>query len=303
MRYDPTAPHPHPRRRPVTARLRLAAAALLLAALPASWADGRTRAPTAPVAVGLPHIVPVTGGSNFRDIGGYPTVDGKRVRFGLVFRSASTDYLTAADIRLVQRLGIRVFYDLRDAPERRPDRPDGVSFPPVITWPDQPSQSMDFSSGAAAERAMRDGYAHMPEAYARPIGDIFRRIAAGDTPLAYNCSAGKDRTGLTTALLLTLLGVPRDIVMRDYMVSNRTFAPPTTGGSAAVPVTALTIAPAAMAVLKGVQQDWLATAFAAIERRYGSVQNYYREGLGLSDAEVRAIRARLLEPGRGSGRS
>ena len=98
MRYDPTAPHPHPRRRPVTARLRLAAAALLLAALPASWADGRTRAPTAPVAVGLPHIVPVTGGSNFRDIGGYPTVDGKRVRFGLVFRSASTDYLTAADI-------------------------------------------------------------------------------------------------------------------------------------------------------------------------------------------------------------
>lgn len=254
------------------------------------------KTPQAAQAATLPRVVDVEGGTNFRDIGGYRTKDGRSVRFGLVYRSASTDNLTAADFRKIEGLGVRKFYDLRDASERHPRRPAGVSIPPVRTWPDQITEPLDLSSAAAVERATEKGYAQMPTLYAPQIGEIFRQIARGETPILYNCAGGKDRTGLTTALLLSLLGVPRETVMVDYLASNRLLDPSKIAGDPAlggIPE-GMKLDPAVIAELSRSRASWLRTSFAAIERRYGSLNAYWHLGLKLTPQEVASIRARML---------
>lgn len=282
---------------------------LALAALPLGWgahglyANYGAAPHAAPATVAAPARLPIEiaieGGSNFRDIGGYRTADGHRVRTGLVFRAASTDSLTEADFRLVQQLGIRLFCDLRDAPERHPVRPAGVVVPPVQTWPDEQHGAFDLSNPAAARAMMRAGYATMPDAYAPQIGDIFRHIAEGEVPLLYNCSGGKDRTGLTTALLLSMLGVPKATVFEDYLASNRLFHADRTPRNH--PVNAMvsrpSVDPAVMAVLSSVEADWLEASFATIDKKYGGLDGYLHKGLGLSEAEIVAIRSRLLASG------
>jgi protein-tyrosine phosphatase len=255
-----------------------------------------------PAAAATPHVVPLQGTSNFRDVGGYLTEDGRRVRRGVVYRSSGTDTLTVADARLIKRLGIRVFCDLRDAPERHPRLP-GVNLPRIVIWPDEPRQPMQLGSAAAADRMIREGYAQMPEAYAPQIGDIFRMIARGDVPLAFNCSAGKDRTGFTAAVLLRTLGVPRETVMADFLASNRLYRPTAAdlrSGPAAWAATGAD--PATVAVLMGVNGAWLDAAFAAIDQRYGSLNGYLRDGLRLTPQELAMIRRRMLEPAGRHGR-
>lgn len=246
----------------------------------------------------LPHVISFEGASNFRDIGGYETADGQHVRTGLVYRSGSTDTFTAADISKIRKLGIRRFCDLRDAPERHPDRPQGVDFPLIETWPDTAKSGVfDISSPEAANKTMLTNYSALPDTYAQQIGDIFRHIARGDLPLAYNCSAGKDRTGVTTAILLRVLGVPMDAVMQDYLASNRYFDPAklTDGKPVKWADEAPEISPQVLAVLGRVEPEWLEASFAGIDARYGSLDAYLHKGLGLSDAEVASIRQRLLE--------
>lgn len=243
-----------------------------------------------------PRVIDVEGGSNFRDIGGYHTKDGRKVRFGVVYRSASTDNLTATDFRKIEDLGIQKFYDLRDAAERHPRRPAGVSIPPIHIWPDRITEPLDLSSAAAVERATEKGYAEMPELYAPQIGEIFRQIARGETPLLYNCAGGKDRTGLTTALLLSMLGVPRQTVMADYLASNRLLDPSKVAGDPAlggIPE-GMNLNPAVIAALSRSKASWLQTSFAAIDRRYGSLNAYWRLGLKLTPQEIASIRARML---------
>jgi protein-tyrosine phosphatase len=144
---------------------------------------------------------------------------------------------------------------------------------------------------------IREGYAQMPQTYAPQIGDIFRMIARGEVPLAFNCSAGKDRTGLTAALLLRTLGVPRDAVMADYLASNRLYRPTAADiGMGPAAWAASGADPATVAVLMRVEAAWLDAAFAAIDQNYGSLDAYLRDGLHLTPQEIAKIRHRLLEP-------
>ena len=262
-------------------------------------AAARAKTPHAVQAAALPRVIAVEGGSNFRDIGGYRTKDGRTVRFGLVYRSASTDNFTAADLRKIEGLGIRKFYDLRDAAERHPRRPAGISIPPIQTWPDRVTEPLDLSSAAAVERATEKGYAEMPELYAPQIGEIFRQIARGETPILYNCAGGKDRTGLTTALLLSLLGVPRKMVIADYLASNRLLDPSKVAGDPAmggIPP-GMKLDPAVITALSRSKASWLQTSFAAIDRRYGSLNGYWRLRLKLTPQAIASIRARMLTSG------
>ena len=282
-----------PTRRSVAYCISLTVACASIVA-PLAAAEAKTSA--AMQAAALPRVIAVEGGSNFRDIGGYRTKDGRTVRFGLVYRSASTDNLTAADFRKIDSLGIRKFYDLRDAAERHPRRPAGVSVPPIQTWPDRITEPLDLSSAAAVELATEKGYAEMPKLYAPQIGQIFRQIARCDTPILYNCAGGKDRTGLTTALLLSLLDVPREMVIADYLASNRLLDPSKVAGDPAmggIPP-GMKLDPAVIAALSRSKASWLQTSFAAIERSYGSLNAYWRLGLKLTPQEIASIRTRML---------
>jgi protein-tyrosine phosphatase len=133
------------------------------------------------------------------------------------------------------------------------------------------------------------------------FASALRQIVEGHLPIVYHCTAGKDRTGLFSAILLRILGVKPDIIKADYLLSNQYLLAPElvarTQASlrAAMPETP-SLSPEALHVLLGVDQKYLDAAFAAIDQKFGSFDNYRREALGVSDQNAAALRDLLLNP-------
>ena len=220
--------------------------------------------------------LPLTGVVNARDAGGYRTADGRRVRTGLVLRTGALDKATDADLADLAARGVRVVEDLRTSYERiaGPDRlPEGAAG----AIRDVMAQASPLAAVAALAGGadMYRGFITTPGAN-EAFAAVLRDIATTDGAVLYHCSAGKDRTGWTSAVLLTLLGVDRATVTEDYLLSNvfRHAAP----GD----------------VLNGVDAAWLDAAFDQVDRSYGDFDGYVRDGLGLSAAEVAALRDKLL---------
>lgn len=234
--------------------------------------------------------VDLVGAKNFRDVGGYATTDGRTVRTGVVYRSAKISNLTDADLRRLAELGITLDVDLRNVVERyeEPDRvPPGARYQvaDVVSL----EHGLRFHDDAvvtlvkALAAGLFNGSDNLGQSIAYPFmvdfvgadhafGDLLRAIAANDTgATVFHCSAGKDRTGWGTAVLLSLLGVPRATVEADFMLSNDLLGNP-----------------------KAVELSWLRAAFAEVDHLYGSMDAYVRQGLGLDDATIAALRARLL---------
>ncbi|PYT64792.1 MAG: hypothetical protein DMG39_31095, partial [Acidobacteria bacterium] len=137
--------------------------------------------------------------------------------------------------------------------------------------------------------------------YAGQYGKILQRVAAGDLPVVEHCTAGKDRTGVFSAILLTALGVPRDTVVQDYMLSNQfLLAPEAINGTAADLQLAFGLPePPDLATVKTImtsKPETLAATLDKIDRTYGSFANYLRHAVKLSDADLAKIRLHLLQP-------
>lgn len=166
------------------------------------------------------------GAVNFRDAGGYRTADGHWVKMGEIYRSDALDKLTAADLAKLKRLGIRVDYDLRTASERTaaPDRvPSGARYVVADVLAGSSTMTSMPTTEAAAVRMMVDGEKFMVsgDTARAAYGTVFAGVAdPSRRALLYHCTAGKDRTGWSSAALLTALGVPRSTVMADYLASN-----------------------------------------------------------------------------------
>ncbi|MEU1207525.1 tyrosine-protein phosphatase [Nocardia sp. NPDC005825] len=230
------------------------------------------------------------GARNFRDIGGYRTTDGHTVRSGVVFRSNRIDKLTDADLATLVTAGVNLDVDLRNGSERSsaPDRvptgatykvADVVSFDSGIGFHELPPITLgraviDGLINDSSNMGQSIGYPFMVNFHGSDVafGTLLRSIAANNSGATmYHCMSGKDRTGWATAVLLTLLGVPRDVVNADFLASNTQLGDP-----------------------KAVELSWLHSAFAEVDRLYGSVDKYVREGLGLDQATIDALRAKLL---------
>jgi protein-tyrosine phosphatase len=208
------------------------------------------------------------GAVNARDIGGYRTMDGHTVRAGLVFRSNTLAHLTRADLANLQRRDIRVIEDLRTAYERDHD-PDVVPADVVEHWNDVLGHAPRTT--LAQPQGIYRAFITAPGANLA-FGNVLRDIIyTTDSSLLYHCSAGKDRTGWMTAVLLTILGVDHATVLRDYLLSNVYLHDPTAVG----PV-------------------MLDTAFGTANQVYGSFNNYVHQGLRLSDMDVAALKLKLL---------
>jgi len=246
----------------------------------------------------LPRVVPLQGCSNLRDLGGYRATDGRRVRMGQVFRSASLAHLTEADLALFGTLGIRTVCDLRGvresglAPTRLPNGP----APDVLPLPIEPRVGASLRDLLRREEATgEDTYALLQTAYLAYAGEHLTRYRAlfalllesGRRPLLFHCSAGKDRTGFGAALLLTALGVPRKTVVADYLATNRIWRrehslPPGTPD-------------AVRDTLLAAHRPLLEGALADAAGHYGSEELLLEEGLGLDAGRLRAMRDALLE--------
>lgn len=246
-------------------------------------------------------LVALDGVQNFRDIGGYATADGRFVGWGRIFRSAQLSELTAGDLQRIEALRIRSVYDLRSTEEQ-------ASEPTAWTGPGAPARlthaySIDyapfvaaFANGidAAGARALMTGfYGQMSESHKVQFREVFAELLSPeDGAVLYHCTAGKDRTGVTTALILTALGVSREVVMADYLLSNTYYAP-AAGLEASDTTDVFARMPAdVQQVFMGVEAGFLDAFFAGIEARYGSVETYLTRELGVGPAELALLRTR-----------
>ncbi|MET8427567.1 tyrosine-protein phosphatase [Nocardia sp. NPDC004860] len=229
------------------------------------------------------------GAANFRDIGGYRTSDGHTVRTGVAFRSNRLAGLTDADLVKLATAGVTLDVDLRAGSERSsaPDRvptgaqykvADVISFDSGISFHEFPPITLgrgviDGVVNGSASLVQSIDYPFMVNFHGADVafGTLLRSIAGNSGATVYHCTDGKDRTGWATAVLLTVLGVPRDVVNADYLASNAELGNP-----------------------QAVQLSWLEAAFGEVDRLYGSVDKYVRDGLGLDQSTIDALRAKLL---------
>lgn len=217
------------------------------------------------------------GVQNARDLGGYRTTDGRTVATGLVFRSGELSKATDADLAVLADQGVRIDADLRTSFERAfaPDRvPAGATQQMVDVIGQAPPQVL--ASTLTAGPDLYRAFITAPganEAFAAVLRDI---IDTRDGAVLFHCTAGKDRTGWASAVLLTLLGVDRDTVNYDYLLSNyyRNAGPDDS--------------------LNGVVLPALDAAFDQVDQSYGGFDNYVRDGLKLTDDDIAALRAKML---------
>ncbi|MFJ8078462.1 tyrosine-protein phosphatase [Streptomyces sp. NPDC096176] len=256
----------------------------------------------------------LTGVRNFRDVGGLPTVDGRRVRHGRLFRSGHLAHATASDAAFLTTLGLHTIFDFRNAADQRLEGPD-VELPGVrnVNLP-----LSDPADGAEFWKMVRDGnldqlkailddgkgagrmiasYRMIVKERTAEHSQVLHALAEDSVPALMHCAAGKDRAGLSIAVSLLAVGVERDAIEADYLKSNdphrrykvrRTDSSPTG------------MSPEVMELLSPLfdaRAEYLAAAFDAIEENWGTPERYLTEGLKLSRETRERLRTRLLEEG------
>jgi protein-tyrosine phosphatase len=249
-------------------------------------------------------LVPLSAVQNFRDVGGYRTVDGKRVRWGLIYRSAELSGLKPSHAEVVEALGIRNIHDLRSNSERASAPTNWPSQAgPVVHAADYQLDTSGFAralEGGIDESEARETfeafYPQVLESHREQFRDLFQTLLTNEGPVLYHCSAGKDRTGVATALVLTALGVPRETVIADYELSNRYYRMDFRPADNASPEFRMfaSLPPEVVKVFQGVDGAYLEAVFAEIDRR-GGIDAYLQNDLGVGPAEVARLKATYLE--------
>lgn len=260
-----------------------------------------------PVDVGDIQAVETDGGFNLRDFGGYKTTDGRTVKRGMLYRSGTMAMLGEEDEQRLRDLGIRVVFDLRrkDERQRAPTRWH-VEAMGVEYWARDYEETsgiigamlrVDETGPDVMREAMVSLYRRIPVDHAASYQSIFSQLVETGGPLLVNCSAGKDRTGVAAALILSALGVSRKDVMRDYLMTNQAadwakmFASDNSKLSQIYHEK-----PEMLAPLLAADAIYLETMFDALECDHGGFANYLNDQLGVGTAELVRLRDALLEP-------
>jgi len=250
-----------------------------------------------------------TGTKNFRDLGGYRTVDGKTVIWGILYRSDQLQKLTNTDLNYLTALALDRIIDFRaehekeEAPDRIPANLDiRIVELPILDssteiWRDTHDQlikdnlksinSVKFMIETNIELATR-----LTPQMMQFVHELF---SANGRPVLFHCAAGKDRTGFAAAILLRILGVPLDVVMEDYLLSNQYYL---SAHSWSLFLIRLMKGKRFSNVVKGfleVRPAYLCAAFEAIDREFGSFEKYIRNGLGLTEQDIKHLRNLYLE--------
>lgn len=247
---------------------------------------------------GVRRHVPLEGTANFRDLGGYVTADGKHVRQGMLYRSDALDSLTPNDWQKLERLNIARITDFRSTKEVR-RRPDHLSAAlerrrvhvPLEYVPRQQEPTAGTSTLADIDRALTEFYPRFARESRAEYGAWLKSLLDGSpaAPHVFHCTGGADRTGFGAAVLLMALGVSREQVLEDYLLTNRFLYSPR--GHALLGKRVAGSLPDGVQV----QPSYLDAAFDAITADYGSFDAYLRDGLGIDDGMRRRLRQKYLE--------
>jgi protein-tyrosine phosphatase len=253
-------------------------------------------------------IVELEGGTNFRDLGSYLTKDGRRIKRGLIFRAGMLSRLTESDLQIIENLGIKLICDLRTLEETQtyPNRQPQSTPPQYLHLPlDTNDRSFKRLRALLFQHhlmgdVVNDVYTRvMVDNNAEVIGQALIHLAdAGNLPAIIHCTAGKDRTGITSALILLALGAPDETVCADYSLTNLYYddiVQVTTELLKRLPRILRRVTPDQIQPLLTADPVVMQTTINHIRSKYGSIEAYLRNKAGV-DAEVIArLRANLLE--------
>lgn len=258
-----------------------------------------------------PEQLDLVGGCNFRDLGGYATAGGGTVRHGLIYRSGVLTYLTEADHAALAPLGIRAIVDLRRDDEIAAEPTHWAGPVQNLSW--QLDESLASAQRGAAWEQVTSGpelrewlirsYPDMQDWLARPLRGIFEALLEDQAPLVFHCAAGKDRTGFCAAIVLGLAGVDHETILADFALTDTAvdlYAFTRTHRAARMGLTDgehpfEKMAPDVREALMRADPAYLKAALDSVAGRHGSIAGYAQATLGLDEAQIAAIRERLVE--------
>jgi protein tyrosine/serine phosphatase len=233
---------------------------------------------------------------NFRDVGGYETVDGRRVRWGSVYRSDSLHRLSDAGLEAALELGLRTVIDLRSTAELeqhgRFANADEVSFHHLPLFEQHALPFKPFEDPHDPEPPPGVDYVAIATNGRRSIAAAVQVIAHGEHAVVFHCAAGKDRTGIVAALVLSSLGVPDEVIGGDYHLSERAFRPALAWAEENDPEMVAEMAKMpewAYRAPKPVMPAFL----DLLREHHGSIDGYLADA-GVDNAALDTLRARLL---------
>lgn len=254
----------------------------------------------------------LTGVRNFRDVGGVPTADGRRLRHGTLFRSGHLAHATPEDATFLGGLGLHTVFDFRNSADQALEGPD-VDLPGVrnVNIPlSDPADGAEFwkmvrdgeleqlrsvlSDGRGATR-MIASYRSMIKNRTAEHSRILHALAEDSVPALMHCAAGKDRAGLSVAVTLMALGVEQEAIEDDYLQSNsphRRYKMHRGSKGKISPEVAELLSP-----LFDARAAYLHAALNTIDEMWGGVERYLTEGLGLDRATRERLQERMLEDG------
>ena len=242
-------------------------------------------------------VVELEGGSNFRDLGGHRTGDGRIVKLGAVFRSAHLGGLTEADRTAIRQLGVRTIVDLRGVNEaaETPHLVDrtgveivGAHIEPGIGEKIRNAVERGTATPELMAEFLTEHYRDYPRRCTPGFRKLFSVLSDGNLrPVVFHCTAGKDRTGFAAALLLTLLGVPWDDVMTDYLRTNQLWR----GHIGRYPE----LDAETRAAIVEARAPYLDAAFAVLRSEFGDPESFADKALGLDAPARRRLQVDLLE--------
>ncbi|MBY0276843.1 tyrosine-protein phosphatase [Candidatus Binatia bacterium] len=248
---------------------------------------------------------------NFRDLGGLPLADGRRVKQHVLFRGPGPARLDDTHRDTLRALGIRLVCDLRSEPERVDGLHDCVDAEMLRLdlandFADEASRGFrllkERPDAEGAKAAMRAIYAAMPAALRTHWPPLLDAISAGHVPVLVHCTAGKDRTGVLLAMLLLFLGAPEDAVRDDYLLSAYEGAAPhgyrRESSSPIAQLLASAPDPGIIAALKGVDASYLATALDVVQREWRSIDGYFAS-IDVGPSRRKRLLEVLAEPAAG----
>lgn len=243
---------------------------------------------------------------NFRDLGGLKTTDGRFVKWGAIFRSAELKELSDEDKQSFKDLHIKTIVDLRsdqeieDAPDDYPKNagikwvhnPLGVANPAAMDSLFDIVRSADPESNFGA-KFMADANKNFPSSGQESVKATFDVLLQNETPMVFHCTAGKDRTGYTSAMILSALGVDRETITEEYLASNY-YRYSENESSLKKAAQFYGIDHRILRQMMDVRKEYIGAAFDVIDNQYGGVENYLKTEIGLTDNDLQALRDQYL---------
>jgi protein-tyrosine phosphatase len=242
--------------------------------------------------------LPFLGQSNFRDLGGYITADGKKIKWGMIYRSGDMNRFSASDKAYFQSLHVKLVIDFRaeeevaSAPDKLPEGVQTLNLPihDTLFDRDQIMHWLQTGETAAFDTLLYHANRSFVLEYGEQFSLFLNQLEQAGGPIVFHCNQGKDRAGWATALFLSALGVDKETIIEDYLASNdylKNYIEKTIQMINMAGMNGESIRP-----LLEVKKEYIETAFDLVEKEYGSMENYLKNQLGV---DVEKLREMYLE--------